>query len=75
MINEIRATSLKGFTFRQKLGGKMNTINTIATAVTKINQHKVDDAICRFILRHWKGFLMGFFTLAIWNIIMRWVTV
>ena len=56
-------------------GGKMNPINTIATAVTKINQQKVDDAICRFIGRHWKGFLMGFFTLAIWNIIMRWVTV
>jgi len=41
--------------------GKMNQINTIATAVTKINQHKVDDAICRFIGRHWKGFLMGFY--------------
>ena len=24
---------------------------------------------------HWKGFLMGFFTLAVWNMIMRWVTV
>ena len=53
----------------------MKPINTIATAVTKINQHKVDDAICQFVGRHRKGFLMGFFTLAIWNIIVRWVTV
>ena len=53
----------------------MNLINTIVTAVTRINQHTVDDAICQFIGRHWKGFLMGFFTLAIWNMIMRWVTV
>jgi hypothetical protein len=28
-----------------------------------------------FVRRHWKGFLMGFFTLAIWNIIMRWIKV
>jgi hypothetical protein len=53
----------------------MNPINTIATAVTRINKNKVDDAICQFIGRHWKGFLMGFFTLAIWNIIMRWIKV